>query len=94
MWYQGFAAEYGGKWDVPASQMLEKLRIQNIRYSEVSPLGRGILTSWESQQDAESYGETRSNTVDCRIRGISISTVKRQNVRRQNNVTKHKEQFL
>ena len=60
-------------------------------------------SSWESQQDAESYGETRSNTADYRIPGMSISTVKMQDARRQNNVTKliemfekhqHKEQFL
>ena len=60
-------------------------------------------SSWESQQDAESYGETRSNIADYRIPGISISTVKLQDAQRQNNVTKviemfekhqHKEQFL
>ena len=60
-------------------------------------------SSWESQQDAESYGETRSNTADYRIPCFSISTVKLQDARRQNNVTKliemfekhqHKEQFL
>ena len=60
-------------------------------------------SSWESQKDAESYGETRSNTADYRIPGISISTVKLQDARRQNNVTKliemfethqHKEQFI
>ena len=59
-------------------------------------------SSWESQQDAESYGRTRSNTADYRVPGISISTVKLQDARRQNNVTKliemfekhrHKEQF-
>ena len=59
-------------------------------------------SSWESQQDAESYGETRSNTADYRIPGISISTLNMQDARRQNNVTKliemfekhqHKEQF-
>ena len=49
--------------------------------------------SWESQQDAESYGETRSNTVDYRIPGISISTVKLQDARRRNNVTKLIEMF-
>ena len=32
-WYQGYAAEYGGKWDLRASQMLEILRIPDIRYS-------------------------------------------------------------
>ena len=59
-------------------------------------------SSWESQKDAESFGETRSNTADCRIPGISISSVKLQDARRHNNVTKliemfethqHKEQF-
>ena len=60
-------------------------------------------SSGESQQDAESYEETRSNTADYRIPGFSISAVKLQVARRQNNVTKliemfekhqHKEQFL
>ena len=50
-------------------------------------------SSWESQQDAESYGETRSNTADCRILGQPISTVKLQDARRQNNVTKLIEMF-
>ena len=40
-------------------------------------------SSRESQQDAESYRETRSNTADYRILGISISTVKLQNARRK-----------
>ena len=55
-----------------------------------------VRSSWESQQDMESYGEVRSNTTDCRILGFSISTVKLQDARRQNYVTKlqHKEQFL
>ena len=35
-------------------------------------------SSWESQQDAESYGETRSNTADYRKPGLSISTVNLQ----------------
>ena len=38
---------------------------------------------WESQQDAESYGETRSNTADYRILGMSISTVNLHDARRQ-----------
>ena len=29
-------------------------------------------SSWESQQDAESYRETRSNTADYRVPGFSI----------------------
>ena len=60
-------------------------------------------SSWESHQDAKSYGEAQSNTADCRVPGISISPVKLQDARRQNNVTKlvemfekhqHEEQFL
>ena len=56
---------------------------------------------WESQQDAENYGETRSNTADYRVPGVSTSTVKLQDAQRQN-VTKlikmfekhqHKEEF-
>ena len=40
-------------------------------------------SSWESQEDAESYGETPSNTADYRIPAKSISTVKLQDARRQ-----------
>ena len=50
-------------------------------------------SSWESEQDAESCGETRSSTADCRVPGISISTVKLQDARRQNDVTKLREMF-
>ena len=50
-------------------------------------------SSWKSQQDAESYGETRSNTADYRIPGFSISTVKLQDARGPNNVTKLIEMF-
>ena len=50
-------------------------------------------SSRESQQDAESYVETGSNTADFRIPGFSISTVKLHDARRQNNVTKLVEMF-
>ena len=46
-------------------------------------LAQEARSSWESQQDAESYGETRSNTADHRIPGVLISTVKLQDARRQ-----------
>ena len=49
--------------------------------------------SWESQQDAESYGDKRSNNADHRIPGISISSVKLQDARRQSKVTKLIEMF-
>ena len=39
-------------------------------------------SSWESPQDAESYGETRSNTVDYRVPGFLIKTVKLQDALR------------
>ena len=50
-------------------------------------------SSWESEQDVESCGETRSSTADCRVLGISISTVKLQDAQRQNNVTRNNEMF-
>ena len=50
-------------------------------------------SSWESQQEAESFGETRSNTAYCRIPSTSISTVKLQDAQRQSNVTKLIEMF-
>ena len=45
-------------------------------------------SSWESEQESESCGEARRNTADYQAPGISISTVKLQEARRQNNVTK------
>ena len=75
----------------------------NSQSGSQDPPVQEARSSWESQQDAESNGETRSNTGDYRIPGISISTVKLQDAQRQNNVTKliemfekhqHKEQSL
>ena len=65
----------------------------NSQSGSQDPLVQEARSSWESQQDAESYGETRSNTADYRIPGISISTVKLQDAREQNNVTKVIEMF-
>ena len=65
----------------------------NSQSGSQDPLVQEARSSWESQQDAESYGETRSNTADYRIPGIPISTVKLQDARRQNNVTKLIEMF-
>ena len=50
-------------------------------------------SSCESQQDAKCYGKVRSNTADYRVPGFSISKVKLQDARRQNNVTKLIEMF-
>ena len=40
------------------------------------------------EQDVECHGKTRSNTTDNRISGKSILTVKLQDARRQNDITK------
>ena len=59
----------------------------NSRSGSQDLLVQEARSSWESQQDAESYGEIRSNTADYRVPGISTSTVKLQDAQRQNNVT-------
>ena len=42
--YEGYAAEYGGKWDLRASQMLENFENSGHPvFQGLSPLGRGIL---------------------------------------------------
>ena len=57
-WYQGYAAEFGGKWDLRASQLWTILRIQDIRYSKgVSPLGRGILKKRNNRETVHFNGE-------------------------------------
>ena len=76
----------------------------NSQSGSQDPPVQEARSSWESQQDAESYEETRSNTADYQIPGFSISTVKLQDARRQNkrhktfrNVRKkhwHKAQYL
>ena len=60
---------------VQRESVILRPRVQNLLVQEAR-------SSWESQQDAESYGETRSNTADYRISGISISTVKLQDALR------------
>ena len=45
-WYQGDAADYGGKWDLRASQMVEILRIQDIRIPLGKPAG-----PWNTQEE-------------------------------------------
>ena len=57
-WYRGYAAEFGGKWDLRASQLWKILRIQDIRYSKrVSPLGRGILKKGNNRETVHFNGE-------------------------------------
>ena len=45
-----------------------------------------LVSFWESQQDAERFGETQSNTADYQTFGMSILTVKLQDVWQQKNV--------
>ena len=55
---RGYAAEFGGKWDLRASQLWKILRIQDIRYSKrVSPLGRGILKKRSNRETVHFSGE-------------------------------------
>ena len=60
-------------------------------------------SSWETQNDAQSFLETGCNIVDYRVPVISLSTVQQQDEQRQHTVAKmfekfqshqHKEQFL
>ena len=44
--------------------------------------------SWETQSDAQSFRETGCNIVDCRVPGISLSTVQQQDEQRQLTVAK------
>ena len=65
----------------------------NLQSDSQDLLVQEARSSWESQQDAESYEETRGNTADYRIPDISTSTVELLDARRQNNVTKLIEMF-
>ena len=60
-------------------------------------------SSWKTQSEAQSFWETGCNIVDCRIPGMSLSTVQEQDEQRQQTVAKlieklkshmYKEQFL
>ena len=57
-WYQGYAAEYGGKWDFRASQMAENFENSGHPvFQGVSPLGRGILKKRNNRDTIHFNGE-------------------------------------
>ena len=57
-WYQGYAAEYGGKWDLRASKMVDFFENPgHLVFQGVSPLGRGILKKRNNRETIHSNGE-------------------------------------
>ena len=57
-WYQGYAADYGGKWDLRASQIVEIFENSGHPvFREVSPLGRGILKKINNRDTIHFNGE-------------------------------------
>ena len=57
-WYQGYAADYGGKWDLRASQMVEDFENSGHRvFHGISPLGRGILEKKNNRDTIHFNGE-------------------------------------
>ena len=57
-WYQGHAADYGGKWDLRASQIVENFENSGHPvFREVSPLGRGILKKINNRDTIHFNGE-------------------------------------
>ena len=59
-WYQGSAADCGGKWDLRASQLLENFENSGHPVFEgVNPLGRGILKKKNDRDTVNFNGENR-----------------------------------
>ena len=57
-WYQGYATDYGCKWDLRASQMVEDFENSGHRlFQGVSPLGRGILKKKNSRDTIHFNGK-------------------------------------
>ena len=57
-WYHGYAAEYGGKWDLRASQMVENFENSGHPvFQVVSPLFRGILKKKNNRDTIHLNGE-------------------------------------
>ena len=69
------------------------VRSANSQSGSQDLLVQEARSSWESEQDAENFGETRSNTADFGVPGILTSRVKLQDAPRQNNVTKLVKMF-
>ena len=66
-WYQGYEAEYGGKWDLRASQMLQNFENSgHLVFQGVSPLGRGILKKRNNRETIHFNGEYGNINLLCR----------------------------
>ena len=50
-------------------------------------------SSWETQSEVRSFRETGCNIVDCRIPGMSLSTVQEQDEQKRQTVAKLIEKF-
>ena len=67
-WYQGNAAEYGGKWDLRASQMVGNFENSGHPvFQGVSPLGRGILKKRNDRETIHFNGEYGKSNFLYRI---------------------------
>ena len=65
-WYQGYAADYGGKRDLRASQMVEHFENSGLPvFQEVSPLGRGILKKKNNRDTIHFIGEYGNINLLC-----------------------------
>ena len=57
-WYQGYATNYGGKWDLRASQMVKDFENSGHPvFHGISPLGRGILKMKNNRDTIHFNGE-------------------------------------
>ena len=57
-WYQGYATNHGGKWDLRASQMVEDFENSGHPvFQGMSPLGRGILKKRNNRKTIHFNGE-------------------------------------
>ena len=57
-WYQGYAADHGGKWDIRASQMVENFgNSGHLVFQWVSLLGRGTLKKKNNRDTIHFNGE-------------------------------------
>ena len=66
--YQGYTTNYGGKWDLRASQMVENF--ENSRHTVfqgMSPLGRGIQKRKIIETQATSMGSVATLTCCTRL---------------------------
>ena len=65
--YQGYATDYGGKWDLRASQMVEDFEnLGHPVFQWVSPLGGGILKRKINRETIHFNGEYCNVDLLCR----------------------------